>query len=142
MSNKRIHNLWVMHVFADFIALITAYFLSMWIRFDSTFGLHLFGFLNRALDVRDSGALGASYELFYAASAFRIICFLTIIVCGVYALRDLYTERRFIIREPVSAEILVANAIALAIIFTYFYLDRNVFHPRSFFALVLFLNVF
>ena len=141
MSDKRIHNLWLVHFFADFIAIVTAYFLSMWIRFDSTFGVHLFEVLNRALDVRETGALGASYELFYAASAFRIICFLTIIVCSVYALRDLYTERRFIIREPVSAEILVANVIALGIIYTYFYLDRNVFHPRSFFALVLFLNV-
>lgn len=142
MSAKRINNLWLLHFFADFCAIVVSYYLTMWIRFHSVFGGRVFDSLNRALNVRDSGSLGPGLELFYQASAFRIICFLTIIVCGVYALRDLYTERRFIIRQPVAANVLVGNVFALAIIYTYFYLDRNTFHPRSFFALLIFINIF
>ncbi len=111
MPEKRINNLWLLHLFADFCAIVCSYYLTMWIRFHSVFGGRVFDGLNRALNVRSTGELGSEFELFYAASAFRIICFLAIIVCGVYALRDLYTERRFIIRQPVAANVLVANVV-------------------------------
>ncbi|MDA1043950.1 MAG: hypothetical protein O3C57_01875, partial [Verrucomicrobia bacterium] len=142
MPDRRIHNLWLLLFFADFCAIVSSYLLTLWLRFDSAIGGRLFDRLNSFLDVRETGALGPHYELFYQAAGFRITCFLAIIICTIYALRDLYTERRFIIRQSVAADILVSNVIALFLIYAYFYLDRNVFHPRSIFALMIVINVF
>ena len=110
------------------------------LRFHSEWGERLFTQLNQWLGVRPTGELGQPLESFYQASAFRIIPLLVIILCGLYALLDLYPGFRFLRKRPTGWSILVANLYALGFFYAYFYLSRNVFHPRSFFATVLFLN--
>lgn len=142
MKGKQIKRLWLFAFAADFAAIAAAYYATLFLRFRSAWGESFFTFLNRFLGVRRSGELGGHFELFYQASALRIIVFLTITICILYALRDLYTERRFIRRRPLAWNVVLANGVALILFYSYFYLRRNVFHPRSIFATVLFLNVF
>ncbi|MCX7591034.1 MAG: sugar transferase [Kiritimatiellae bacterium] len=126
---------------ADFFAMVAAYYTAMLIRFHSTLERKLFGPLNRFLGVRESGEVGEKLARYYSENALRIVLMLTATVCILYALRDLYAGRRFLRRRPVAWNVIVANTIALGLFYAYFYLRRNVFHPRSFFALVLCLNV-
>ncbi len=142
MRDRRITYLWLPFLLGDFCAVIAAYYVTIWLRFDWSHGDYVFDLINRLAGVDRPGALTPAYKLFYQASAFRIISILTVI-CGVlYALRDLYTERRFIMRRSQGANIVIANLTALALIYAYFYLSRNTFHPRSMFALVIVLNMF
>ena len=141
LERQRIGSVSLLQFGADFFAIVAAYFSTWLIRFYSDWGIDLFTVLNRLLGVRETGALPESQEDFYVASALRITSLMTVTVCTLYGLRDLYPWARFITRKPVAWNILVANLIALGIFYTYFYLSRNVFHPRSFFATALFLNV-
>lgn len=127
---------------ADFLAVVAAYGTTYLLRFKSGWGDRLFTQLNQFLGVRETGFLDGSFAEFYEASAFRIIVLLTLTLWVLYALRDLYSGARFLRRQQVGWNVLVANALALALFYVYFYLSRNVFHPRSFFATVLLLNVF
>jgi exopolysaccharide biosynthesis polyprenyl glycosylphosphotransferase len=137
----KIQNLWLIYFLADFGAIVAAYYTTLLVRFYGMSGERLFTVLNRFLRVRDTGVLGEGFRSFYFDSAPRIIFFLTATLCVLYALNNLYTGRRFIRRRPIAWNIIVANAIAIGLFYAYFYLRRNVFHPRSIFALVIFLNV-
>ena len=138
--SSKIENLWVPQLASDVVALVAAYYTTLVLRFQSTWGEALFTTINQILRIRDSGIVGQPHELFYFISAPRIIVFLGVILCILYALRDLYSGRRFIRERPVAWDMLVANITALAIFFVYFYLRRNIWHPRSFFITLLFLN--
>lgn len=141
MKNKRIGHLWLFQFAADFAAIVAAYYTTLVFRFHSELGAQFFTAVNRRLGLRDTGVLGEEFEAFYVASAPRIILILTATLCVLYALRDLYPGRRFLRRRPVAWNVLVANVVALAIFYTYFYLQRNVWHPRSFFVTLLAFNV-
>jgi len=142
MKQTKITHLWLFQLLADFAAVVVAYYMTLALRFHSAWGTSLFTTINRVLGVRETGALGQNYELFYTISAPRIILLITVTVCLLYALRDLYPGRRFVRPHLETWDIIIANALALALFYAYFYLRRNVFHPRSFFATALFLNVF
>lgn len=133
--------IWTAYLLADMLAVVLAYFSAMFLRFYSVWGEALFDRINRGLGVRDTADVGPALEAFYMDSAPRIILILMLTVCVLYALRDLYADRRFLLRRPVGADVIVANLIALGLFYAYFYLSRNVFHPRSFFATVVLLNV-
>lgn len=142
MQNKRqMWHLWLFTFTADLCAVVAAYYTTWLLRFRSDWGFHAFTVINRILGVRETGFLGDRYEVFYYDSAPRIILFLTLTLCVLYALCGLYTERRFIRKRPIAGNVILANAIALGLFYAYFYLRRNVFHPRSYFATLLFLNV-
>jgi len=141
MKTKRIHSLWLFLFAADFAAIVAAYYTTFLLRFHSYWGEQFFTAVNRWLGVRRTGVLGAEFELFYLSSAARIILFLTVTLCLLYALRDLYPGRRFMRKRPVAWNVIVANVIALGLFYAYFYLRRNVWHPRSFFVTLLVLNV-
>jgi len=138
----RIANLWLFQFLADFAAVSAAYYTTLLIRFHVDWGEKFFTAVNRMLGVRETGLLGWEFEQFYTISAPRIIIFITIAVCSLYSLRDLYPNRRFLRPRLVAWDIVAANVIALAVFYTYFYLRRNVFHPRSIFATVIFFNIF
>ena len=141
MSDRmKIRNLWLFQFFADFAAIVAAYSLTYMIRFHSEWGIGFFTWFNRLIDVRDTGELPGMLRDFYLVSAPRIILILTAVLCLLYALMDLYSGRRFIRRRFVAWRILVANIAALAVFYAYFYLSRNVFHPRSYFVTVIFIN--
>jgi len=138
----RIHNLWLFDFVADFAAVTAAYYTTLEVRFHSDWGGRFFTWINQFLGVRETGLIGPGREDFYYTHALRIILQLTVVLCVAYALRDLYAGLRFVKRRPIGWNVLVANVLALAIFYAYFYLSRNVFHPRSFFATMLLVNVF
>jgi exopolysaccharide biosynthesis polyprenyl glycosylphosphotransferase len=142
MRDNRIRHLWLFLLASDFFAVVAAYYTTLVVRFNSEWGERLFTILNRALGVRETGEVGEVLELFYYARAPRIILILSVTLFVVYALRNLYSGRRFIRRQPLAWNVVVSNAAALGLFYAYFYLRRNVFHPRSFFATLLFLNCF
>jgi len=136
---KQIKNLWLFQFAADIAAIAAAYYTTVFLRFHSEWGEHLFASITRALGIRllDLDA----YEPFYIISAPRIIAELALLICLLYAVRDLYSGRRFLRPRPVGWNVLLANGIALVTIFTYFYLRRNTFHPRSILTPMIALNV-
>jgi len=140
-TNEKIKNLWLLQFFADFSAIVAAYYTTLLIRFHSAIGEEFFTFINTALQTRETGVLDDLFEDFYITSAPRIIIFLVLTLCIFYALRDLYPQRRFIRQRPVTWDIFVSNLAAILVFFTYFYIRRNVFHPRGFFVTVIFFNV-
>lgn len=124
----------------DFLAVVAAYATTLYVRFYSEWGHRLFTFINRGFGIRETAELGPSFRLFYEASAFRIVCFLTITLGILYALHNLYAGRRFLRARLMAWNVVRANVIALLLFFTYFYLRRNIFHPRSFFGTLIAFN--
>ncbi|MBN1557829.1 MAG: exopolysaccharide biosynthesis polyprenyl glycosylphosphotransferase [Lentisphaerae bacterium] len=141
MSNRwKIRNLWILTLAADVTAVVTAYYTTLLVRFYSAGGQALFTAVNRVLGVRETGSLGDRLEYFYMGSGPRIVLIVAATVCLLYALFDLYPGRRFLRPRPEAWHILLANVLALLLFFTYFYLRRNTWHPRSFFVTLLFFN--
>jgi len=141
LRTGKIKCLWLFQVTADFAALVAAYFTTLQFRFHSEWGVFFFTAVNQAFGFRETGVLGADLDLFYISRAPQIILQAFATLGVLYALRDLYPGRRFIRKRPVAWDVVVANVIALVFFYAYFYLQRNVFHPRSFFAVVLAFNV-
>jgi exopolysaccharide biosynthesis polyprenyl glycosylphosphotransferase len=141
ISGDRIKCPWLLSLAADFVAIAAAYYTTIALRFHSEWGAHFFTVFNQALGVRETAALPEPYEIFYLASGPRIVLFLTLTLCALYALLDLYPGRRFLRKRPIAWSVMVANAAALVLFYAYFYLSRNVYHPRSIFATVLAINV-
>ena len=141
MKGRQIANLWLLRLGADFAAIVTAYYATVVLRFHSSWGERFFTAVNRVLGVGAHGEIGAYFEDFYIVSAARICLLLTGLVCTLYALHNLYPGRRFIRKRPTAWSVILANLYALVIIYAYFYLRRNVYHPRSMFGTVLVLNV-
>ncbi|MBA4386543.1 MAG: hypothetical protein C0404_01100 [Verrucomicrobia bacterium] len=141
MRDRKINALWLFQFLADIAAICAAYYTTFYLRFHSEFGAGLFAVLNSALEVHTSGPVGGSFEEFYLTSAIRILLIMGAVICVLYALFNLYPDRRFIKKRPYAWHVLLANAVALMLFYTYFYLSRNVFHPRSFFVTVVVLNV-
>ena len=137
----KITNLWLFQFLADFAAIVAAYYSVLLFRFHSDFGASALNALNQLFGAGATVFSGDTYQSFYVINAPRIIGYLTITICLLYALRDLYPGRRFIRKRPVAWNIIVANVIALAFFYAYFYLRRNVFHPRSFLGLLIVLNI-
>jgi len=140
-TNGKIRHLWLLQFFADFAALVAAYYTALLIRFHSEVGEKFYTAVNQMLRARETGALDDMFEDFYIGSAFRIVALIMMTLCVLYGLRDLYSGRRFIRPRPVAWDIIVANVSAIALFFTYFYLQRNIFHPRSYFLTVIFFNI-
>jgi exopolysaccharide biosynthesis polyprenyl glycosylphosphotransferase len=138
--NERRDGTWVFYALADVLAVIAAYYGTILVRFYSQWGERLFGFLNRVLGVRETGAVGEVLEAFYVTEAPRLIVILCVVIGILYGVRHLYAGWRFISPQPIAWNVVVANTWALLIFYTYFYLSRNVFHPRSFFFSVLAIN--
>jgi exopolysaccharide biosynthesis polyprenyl glycosylphosphotransferase len=130
----------LLQVFTDLAALVLAYYTTLAIRFYNAWGEGFFTWINHALGVRETGDLGETMELFYQVRSGPIILQLSVVLVALYALRELYSGTRFIKRQLVAWNIVVANALALLVVFAYFYLSRNVFHPRSFFLTLLAIN--
>lgn len=139
-NTKMMSQPWLPYFLSDFLAIVAAYFFTLFLRFHSGVGQMIYGTLPRLLD-EPMGRLGSGFELFYYESAFRIIVILTVVICFLYALRHLYSGRQFLIERPVAWDIIAANATALAIFYGYWYLTRNVYHPRSMFFSVIVLNI-
>lgn len=130
---------WLIPFFADFCAIVSAYAVTFFLRFHSERGEWVFEYIPRLIGAQP-GAPGADLQAFYGGSALRLIIILTVVACTLYALRNLYDGRRCLIKRPIAWDVIVANGTALALFYTYWYLQRNIYHPRSFFASVMILN--
>ncbi len=140
-NTKRLRFPWLIPFFADFCAIVTAYLATFFLRFHSETGEWLFESLPRLIGLQP-GDMGSDLHAFYSGSAFRLILILTTVICTLYALRHLYDRRRYLLERTITWDVIAANATALAMFYTYWYLQRNVYHPRSFFASVMIINVF
>ncbi len=140
VPNRRIGSLKLLCWASDFFALAAAYYITLLIRFHSDWGIRLFGMLNRLLGVGRGGALAEDYELFYVASAPRIILGMSATLSVLYALRDLYPGRRFLRPRAIAWDVMAANVTALLVFYAYWYLRRNDFHPRSLFLTLILIN--
>ena len=140
--DRKIGNLWVFQVATDLVAIIAAYYTTLFIRFHSVWGEWLYHTLNTSLGIRDTGELGSVLQQFYIDGGPRIILFLAATLGLLYALLDAYPGRRFLRKRPVGWSIIEANVTALILFYIYFYLRRNIFHPRSLFATLMFVNTF
>jgi hypothetical protein len=126
---------------SDIAAIVVAYHLTLFLRIRSDLGGLFFTWINRFLEVRDTGHLGAPLAAFYVFNAPRILFILMATLTFLYAFVDLYAVRRFIRRRYEGANVVAANLLALALFYMYFYLSRNQFHPRSMFGVMLVLNM-
>jgi exopolysaccharide biosynthesis polyprenyl glycosylphosphotransferase len=131
---------WLPMFMADFMAIVAAYYTTIFFRFHSTLGERLYATLPLLIAEQSMGTVGPTLENFYFTSALRIILILTVVICLLYAMRQLYAGRRFLLPQPEGWNILVANVIALSMFYAYWYLHRNVHHPRSMFASVIAFN--
>ncbi len=138
-DKKRLH-LWLFYFAADFIAIVAAYYSTFCVRFYTAWGNYILNTIKPVFGSVPSEQLPYNYADFYIASAPRIIFIILLIIITLYTLRDLYSGRRFIIKRDEVWNILFANFIALLIFYSYFYLRRNTFHPRSFFAMLILFN--
>ena len=132
---------WLPMFMADFMAIVAAYYATIFFRFHSGVGERLYGTLPLLIAEQPKGTLGPTLENFYFTSALRIILILTVVICLLYAMRQLYAGRRFLLPQPEGWNIWVANVIALGIFYAYWYLQRNTYHPRSMFASVILFNI-
>jgi len=80
-TNGKIKNLWLFQFFADFTAIVAAYYTTLLIRFHSSVGEKFFTFVNQAIRARETGVLDDMFEDFYILSAPRIIFFMVITLC-------------------------------------------------------------
>ncbi len=126
---------------ADVLAIVAAYFGTFFLRFHSDFGEKLYGALPKLIAQESLGMVGSIHQTFYLESATRIILILTGVICMLYALHDLYSGKRFLIEQPIAWKVFISNIVALGIFYTYWYLERNVYHPRSVFASIIVLNI-
>jgi len=139
-QRRTISHLWLFQLFADITAVTAAYYTTFFTRFHTAWGNRFFESIMPLFGGRPAFSEALVFESFYLVSAARILFFVAVTVFTLYALFDLYPARRFIFHRPVGWNIVLANLLALALFYTYFYLRRNIFHPRSFFASLVFLN--
>ncbi len=139
--HKKLRYPWLLPFASDFLAITAAYYTTLLLRFHSDAGARLYAWISTAVFDTQAGIASSVLERFYAESALRLILILTVTICTLYALNTLYAQRRFLLPRPEIWLIIVSNTTALLIFYTYFYLTRNVFHPRSLFASVIVLNI-
>ena len=138
-KNHRLH-VWLFQIAADFIAVVASYYTTYYIRFHTAWGNYMLNTIRPAFTQGINIMPENSYASFYITSAPRIIFIIMAVLFTIYAFRNLYAGRRFLIKRDEAWNILFANFIALVIFYSYFYLKHNMFHPRSFFAMLILLN--
>jgi exopolysaccharide biosynthesis polyprenyl glycosylphosphotransferase len=124
----------------DLLALLAAYGTTLFLRFHGGWGHDLFNVASRSLGLGPLADLSDDLARYYVVSAPRILLQVAIVLGLLYALGGLYSGRRFLKPPPVAAPLALANGLALLIFYAYWYLQRNIFHPRSFFFIMLGLN--
>lgn len=131
---------WLPDVAADFAALAASYYAILFFRFNSAAGEFVFSYITAVFGGGMHESALISFQEFYITSAPRIICLCFLLLGFLYAMHDLYACRRYLHKRPVTWRVIVANLTAMLIFVAYFYLRRNIFHPRSFFVPMLIVN--
>lgn len=122
---------------ADVAAVLLAYFAAFFIRFRTPVG----GLLQTLGGQIEPARLpdGFDYAAFYLnpVNALRIIVLLASTLCILNAFFGLYSGRRFLQADFTAFKLMKADSIALLLFVSYLYLNRNQFHPRSTFLLLI-----
>ena len=84
---------------SDVAAVVAAYYIALYVRFDWTLGIRVFATINRAFSVRNTGEIGDTLETFYRINSPRIILILVVVLCALYGLMELYSGCRFLRRR-------------------------------------------
>ena len=139
---RRTHldKIWIIQLLMDVLAICVAYFIAWVLIFHLESGARLFGWVRSFLGEGGRPGPGEMLRVFYLESAPRIIGLLALTICLLYGLLYLYSGSRYVRKRPWASQVILANGIALAIFYGYFYLSRNIFHPRSFFATFVLFN--
>jgi len=132
---------WLPYLLSDLVSIVVAYYATILFRFRSHMGRRFYDWVTIVILEHPAGQTDGALEAFYHASAFRILVILSTVLFVLYALRHLYAGRRFVLSFPVAWNVFICNLIALAIFYFYWYLTRNVFHPRSLFGSLIVLNM-
>jgi exopolysaccharide biosynthesis polyprenyl glycosylphosphotransferase len=126
---------------ADIAAVVVAYFAAFLIRFHSPVG-PLLQSLGARIEPRALPLGFPDLAAFYLSpeNAVRIIFLLAATLCILNAFFGLYSGRRFLRNEYTAFKLLKTEFIALMLFVTYLYLNRNQFHPRSTFLILMLLH--
>ena len=138
---KRMRFSWLPCLLTDLVSIVLAYYGTVLFRFRSHVGRRFYDWMTNVIFEHPAGETDAVLETFYYVSAFRIILILSVFLIVLYALRNLYAGKRFLLHFAVTWNVLVCNLIVLGTMYFYWYLTRNVFHPRSLFGTLILLNV-
>lgn len=128
------------YIILDAIALCCAYFLTLYLRFYSRAGMQVFDVVSSALGGSFSEQLTEQYLYFYSVGAFRIILQLFIMIFVFSSLLDVYTNYMPVKYSTDNLGVILANICTLSVVYGYFYINQNTYHPRSVFVTVLFFN--
>jgi len=129
------------YLVCDAIAVVVAYYVTLFLRFYNPYGKQVFTWINITFNVRNNADVGDYLANFYISNAPHIQLILIVTLTFLYTYLDYYARRRFIRRRQNIRIVATANLIALGAFYGYFYLTRNEFHPRSVFATLLAINV-
>lgn len=136
----KIYNTYI-YVFLDSIALCCAYALTLYIRFDSEIGLKLYELVSSGLGGHFTDAMADQYLYFYSTSSIRIVLQLLILIFIFSSLLDVYTNYMPVRFSMDNLGVILANFCALGVVYAYFYINKNTYHPRSVFVSVIAINI-
>jgi len=136
----KIYNTYI-YILLDFIALCVAYGLTLYLRFNSEIGMQLFEWISAGLGGSFSRDIAEQYLYFYSTGSFRIIIQLLMLIFVFSSLLDVYTNYMPIKFSMDNLGVVLANLCTLGVIYAYFYINKNTYHPRSFFVTVISINI-
>jgi len=136
----KIYNTYI-YILLDSIALCVAYGLTLYLRFNSEAGMQLFEWISAGLGGKFSSGLADQYLYFYSTGSFRIIIQLLFFIFIFSSLLDVYTNYMPIKFSMDNLGVVLANLCTLGVIYTYFYINKNTYHPRSVFVTVISFNI-
>jgi len=136
----KIYNTYI-YILLDLIALFVAYGLTLYFRFNSEIGMQLFEWISAGLGGSFTRDLAEQYLYFYSAGSFRIIIQLLVLIFIFSSLLDVYTNYMPIKFSMDNLGVVLANLCTLGVIYAYFYINKNTYHPRSVFVTVISINI-
>jgi exopolysaccharide biosynthesis polyprenyl glycosylphosphotransferase len=136
----KIYNTYI-YILLDSIALCVAYGFTLYLRFNSEIGMHLFELISSGLGGTFSSGLADQYFYFYSTGSFRIIIQLLFFIFIFSSLLDVYTNYMPIKFSMDNLGVVLANLCTLGVIYAYFYINKNTYHPRSVFVTLISFNI-
>ena len=136
----KIYNTYI-YILLDSIALFCAYALTLYIRFDSKIGLKLDELVSSGLGGQFTDSAAEQYLYFYSTGSVRIVLQLLILIFVFSSLLDVYTSYMPVRFSMDNLGVILANFCTLGIVYAYFYVNKNTYHPRSVFVSVILINI-
>ncbi len=136
----KIYNTYI-YILLDLTAICIAYGLTLYLRFNSEIGMQLFEWISAGLGSSFTSAVAEQYLYFYSTGSFRIILQLFFLIFLFSSFLDVYTNYMPIKFSMDNLGVVLANLCTLGVVYAYFYINKNTYHPRSVFATVISINI-